>query len=104
QIQDIDRAIETYSEILELDPRHIDSAVTLARLQEQIEDWPAAIKTLGRLVELSTDPAARVQHLTSMGQVYMDKLEQADEAERRLTQAVEIDPGYIPTIINLTKL
>ena len=53
QIQDIDRAIETYAEILEINAQHYDAAVTLARLQEQIEDWQSAIKTLGRLVDLS---------------------------------------------------
>nr|WP_276602857.1 tetratricopeptide repeat protein [Nannocystis pusilla] len=104
QIQDIDRAIETYSEILELSPQHFDSAVTLARLQEQIEDWPAALKTLALLVELSRDPAVRVQHLTRMGQVYQEKLGQLDEAERRLTQATEIDPGYVPAIVSLAEL
>ncbi|HEY8379115.1 MAG TPA: tetratricopeptide repeat protein, partial [Nannocystis sp.] len=104
QIQDVDRAIETYSEILELNPNHYDAAVILARLQEQIEDWPAAIKTLGRLVELSQDPAVRVQHLTRQGQVFMEKLGQPEEAERRLTLAIEIDPGYVPAIVSLAEL
>jgi tetratricopeptide (TPR) repeat protein len=104
QIQDIDRAIETYAEVLELNAQHYDAAVILARLQEQIEDWNAAIKTLGKLVELSRDPAIRVQHLTRMGQVYMDKLGQPDQAEFRLTQATEIDPGYVPALVSLAEL
>ena len=104
QIQDIDRSIETYAEILEINPQHYDAAFTLARLQEQIEDWQSAIKTLGRLVELARDPAVRVQHLTRMGQVYMDKLGQPDQAEFRLTQASELDPGYVPALVSLAEL
>ena len=104
QIQDIDRAIETYAEILEINAQHYDAAVTLARLQEQIEDWQSAIKTLGKLVELSKDPELRVQHLTRMGQVYLQKLEQPDQAEFRLTQALELNPGYVPALISLTEL
>jgi tetratricopeptide (TPR) repeat protein len=104
QIQDIDRAIETYAEILEINAQHYDAAVTLARLQEQIEDWQSAIKTLGKLVELSKDPELRVQHLTRMGQVYLQKLDQPDQAEFRLTQALELNPGYVPALISLTEL
>ena len=104
QIQDIDRAIETYAEILEINPQHYDAAVTLARLQEQIEDWQAAIKTLGKLVELSRDPELRVQHLTRMGQVFQQKLDQPDQSEFRLTQALELNPGYVPALISLTEL
>jgi tetratricopeptide (TPR) repeat protein len=104
QIQDIDRAIETYAEILEINPSHYDAAVTLARLQEQIEDWQAAIKTLGKLVDLSKDPELRVQHLTRMGQVYQQKLDQPDQSEFRLTQALELNPGYVPALISLTEL
>ena len=104
QIQDIDRAIETYAEILEINPQHYDAAVTLARLQEQIEDWQSAIKTLGKLVDLSKEPELRVQHLTRMGQVYQQKLDQADQSEFRLTQALEINPGYVPALISLAEL
>jgi tetratricopeptide (TPR) repeat protein len=104
QIQDIDRAIETYAEILEINPQHYDAAVTLARLQEQIEDWQSAIKTLGKLVELSKEPEMRVQHLTRMGQVYQQKLDQPDQSEFRLTQALEINPGYVPALISLAEL
>jgi tetratricopeptide (TPR) repeat protein len=104
QIQDIDRAIETYREILEINPQHYDAAVTLARLEEQIEDWQAAIKTLAKLVDLSKDPELRVQHLTRMGQVYQQKLEQPDQSEFRLTQALELNPGYVPALISLAEL
>jgi tetratricopeptide (TPR) repeat protein len=104
QIQDIDRAIETYAEVLEINSQHYDAAVILARLQEQIEDWQSAIKTLGKLVELSKDPVLRVQHLTRMGQVYLQKLDQPDQAEFRLTQALELNPGYVPALISLTEL
>jgi tetratricopeptide (TPR) repeat protein len=104
QIQDIDRAIETYREILEINPQHYDAAVTLARLEEQIEDWQAAIKTLGKLVDLSRDPELRVQHLTRMGQVYQQKLEQPDQSEFRLTQALELNPGYVPALISVAEL
>ncbi|MCB9569168.1 MAG: tetratricopeptide repeat protein [Myxococcales bacterium] len=104
QIQDVDRAIETYAEILELDPSHIEAATRLSRLQERIEDWPAVIKTLERLVSLSRDPAQQVETLTRMGQVFLNKLSDPDQAEMRLTQALELDPGHVPALVGLAEL
>ncbi|MBK8260921.1 MAG: tetratricopeptide repeat protein [Nannocystis sp.] len=104
QIQDIDRAIETHSEILELDPNHYDSALKLSQLQERIEDWRAAIKTLERLVSLARDPGQRVEHLTRLGEVLLNKLGDAGPAEMRLTQALEVEPGHVPALVGLAEL
>ncbi|MEZ4452382.1 MAG: tetratricopeptide repeat protein [Nannocystaceae bacterium] len=104
QIQDVDRAIETYSEVLELDPNHLDSAIKLSHLQERIEDWPAVIKTLEKLVSLARDPAMQVDHLTRMGQVLLGKLREPSAAEMRLTQALELDPGHVPALVGLAEL
>ena len=73
-------------------------------MQEQIEDWQSAIKTLGKLVDLSKDAELRVAHLTRMGQVFQQKLDQPDQSEFRLTQALELNPGYVPALISLTEL
>ena len=104
QIEDIDRAIDTYREILELDPNHFDAANTLSRMHEQIEDWPSAVEIMGRLVELNTDPQARLDLLTRMGRVYFEKLEEQDQAEHRLNEALTIDPGHVPALSVLAEL
>jgi tetratricopeptide (TPR) repeat protein len=104
QIEDIDRAIETYREILEIDPHHFEAANTLSRMHEQIEDWPAAVEIMGRLVELNTDPHARLELLTRMGRVYFEKLEDQDQAELRLNEALTIDPGHVPALSVLAEL
>ena len=55
KVEDVDRAIDTYQEILELDPHNYYAADTLSQLQERIEDWPSAIDTLSRMAELTGD-------------------------------------------------
>ncbi len=97
-IEDVDRAVETYSEILGLDPENFDAANTLSRLQEAIEDWPQAVETMGQLVELTNDPAARLELLTRLGNVFHHKLMDEDQAEMRLNQALELDPGHVPAL------
>src|SRR5690606_11051673 len=104
QIQDVDRAIDCYREILELDPRHFDAANTLSRLQEAIEDWPSAVETMDRLVGLTDDPQAKLELLTRMGRIHFQKLEDQAEAERRLADALAIDPGHVPALISLAEL
>ena len=104
QIEDVDRAIDSYREILELDPHHFEAANTLSRLQEAIEDWPSAVETMDRLVELNHDPQSRLELLTRMGRVHFQKLEDHDEAERRLNDALTIDPGHVPALVILAEL
>ena len=96
RIEDVDRAIETYREILALAPDDFDAANTLSQLQERIEEWGGAIETMGRLVELTADPQARVDLLTRMGNVLHFKLGDTESAEMRLNQALELDPTHVP--------
>ena len=96
EIEDVDRAIDTYREILGLAPDDFDAANTLSQLQERIEDWEGAIETMGRLVELTGDPQARVDLLTRMGNVLHFKLGDTEAAEMRLNQALELDPTHVP--------
>lgn len=104
QVEDIDRSIDTYQEILELDPHNYYAADTLSQLQERIEDWPSAIETLSRLADLTGDMGQRTELLTRMGRVLHQKLGSADEAEMRLTQALDINPGHVPAMVLLAEI
>ncbi|MBP7288872.1 MAG: tetratricopeptide repeat protein [Nannocystaceae bacterium] len=104
QVEDIDRAIETYAEILELDAYNFDAANTLSRLQETIEDWPNAIQTMGRLADLTREPAQRTELLTRIARVQHQKLGESEQAEYRLSQALEVDPSYVPALILLAEI
>jgi len=103
-VQDNERAIETYKEILELDGDNFGAATTLSRLQETLEDWPKAIETMGRLVDLHPDPTARLELLTRMGRVLHEKIMDSEEAEVRLNQALTFDPGYVPALVLLADI
>ncbi len=104
QVEDVDRAIETYEEILELDPNNFEAANTLSRLQEAMEDWPRAVETMGRLVELTGDPNQRIELLTRIGRVQHEKLMNSEEAEMRLNQALTVEPGHVPALILLADI
>lgn len=104
EIQDVDRAVEAYQEILELQPESFEAANVLSRLQEMTEDWSAAVETMARLVELNSDPEAKLELLTRMGRVYFDRLGDEGQAEARLNEALVIEPGYVPALKVLARL
>jgi len=104
QVEDVDRAIETYQEILELDAYNYFAADTLSQLQERIEDWPSAIETLSRLAEMTTDMTQRTELLTRMGRILHQKLGSPEDAELRLTQALDINPGHVPAMVLLAEI
>ncbi|MBC8070019.1 MAG: tetratricopeptide repeat protein, partial [Deltaproteobacteria bacterium] len=104
QIEDVVRAIETYAEILQIDPYNFEAANTLSRLQETIEDWPNAIQTMGRLADMTREPAARTDLLTRIARVQHQKLYESEQAEYRLSQALEVDPAYVPALVLLAEI
>ncbi len=104
QVEDVDRAIETYGQILQLDPYNFEAASTLSRLQEAIEDWPNAIQTMGQLAELTRDPGQRTELLTRIARVQHQKLGASEDAEYRLNQALEIDPSHVGALVLLGEI
>ncbi|MCA9653017.1 MAG: tetratricopeptide repeat protein [Myxococcales bacterium] len=104
RIEDVDRAIETYQEILELDPYNYYAADTLSKLQERIEDWPSAIETLSRLADMTGDMNQRTDLLTRTGRILHQKLDSPEDAELRLTKALDINPGHVPAMVLLAEI
>jgi golgin subfamily B member 1 len=104
KVEDVDRAIDTYQEILQLDPHNYFAADILSKLQERIEDWPGAIETLSRMADLTGDMNQRTELLTRMGRVLHQKLGDAEQAELRLTQALDINPGHVPAMVLLADI
>ncbi|MCC6747689.1 MAG: tetratricopeptide repeat protein [Deltaproteobacteria bacterium] len=93
-LQDKDRAIEAYTDILTFDPDHTQALDALARLYEEISDWSRAVDVMIRLVQLVDDAAYRVNVLYRLGRIYEEHLRDAATAEERYQQALEIDSTH----------
>jgi tetratricopeptide (TPR) repeat protein len=104
ELKDLDRAVESYNDILSFDPDHSQALSALGRLYEKIEDWDRAIDTMGRLVSLTDDPRVRVELHHRIGRIHEDYLKDPDTAETRYAEALSIDPGYVPAMASLTSL
>lgn len=104
EIKDLDRAIESYSDILSVDPNHQNALIALGRLYEKVEDWNRAIDTLSHLVTLVADRRQRVELHTRIGALYEDRLQDQDTAEGRFLEALSLDPNFVPAMLKLIAL
>src|SRR6185503_17852484 len=102
-LNDVDRAIEAYSDVLSFDPDEQRSLDALGRLYEKISEWDRAVDMMAHLTQLSDDTRKQVDLYWRMGRIQYGQLGDADAAEANLLRGLAIDPGHVPTMEALTK-
>ena len=103
-LQDPDRAIEAYTDMLSFDPDHTAALDALARLYEGIEAWDRAVDAMGRLVQLVDDAVYRVNLFYRLGRIHEEQLEDQTTAEERYAQALELDSCHAPSMVQLIEI
>ncbi len=103
QLGEVDRAIESYNDVLAFDPNEMRALDALGRLYEKISEWDRAIDISSHLVTLADDPRKQVDLYWRMGRIQYNQLSDAEGAEANLLRALAIDPGYVPAMEALTK-
>ena len=58
ELRDLDRAIDAYNDVLNVEADHADALAGLARLYEETEQWDRAVEVMRRLIRISTDAEA----------------------------------------------
>jgi tetratricopeptide (TPR) repeat protein len=102
-LNDVDRAIEAYSDVLQFDPDEQRALDALGRLYERISEWDRAVDMMAHLTQLSEDPRKQVDLYWRMGRIQYGQLGDADASESNLLRGLAIDPGHVPTMEALTK-
>jgi tetratricopeptide (TPR) repeat protein len=103
-LQNPDRAIEAYTDILSFDPDHTQALDALARLYEDIESWDRAVDVMSRLVQLVDDAAYRVNVLYRLGRINEEHLSDTTTAEERYSQALELNPAHVESMTQLIEI
>ncbi len=104
RLDDPDRSIESYNDILSIDPDEPRALDALGRLYEKISEWDRAIDVMSDLVRTAEDPAKRVDLHHRIGRIQYGQLGDADSAEQQFLNALTIDPAHVPTMEALVKL
>jgi tetratricopeptide (TPR) repeat protein len=95
-------AIAAYEQLLEFWPGQPDSWYNLGRLQRQTGQYSRALSSYQEALERHVTQPEEV-HL-NRGVIFSDCLNQYDAAERELKKALEINPTYVPALINYANL
>jgi golgin subfamily B member 1 len=100
---DIDRAIEAYTDVLQLDSDEQRGLDALGRLYEKISEWDRAIDVMAHLTQLTADARKQVDLYSRMGRIQYNQLGDPDSSEANLLRALAIDPGHVPAMEALTR-
>ncbi len=99
------RAVDSFQEVLAMDPQHVEACRQTVTLHEETREWDKAFEALKRLDKLTgQDSRAVLAHYkTELGKEFMatGQLERAEEA---LDQAIRVHKGCLDAYLHLGDL
>lgn len=98
EIDDIDRAIDAYRNVVDIDETNIDALEALAKLYEKQGDAAQAIDCMTQVADLTVDGKQRVEMFFRIGKALDEKLGDRAGAEERFEMALDLDPTHLPTL------
>jgi len=104
ELNDVDRAIEAYTDVLTFDPDEPRALDALGRLYERIEEWERAIDVMSQLVQQAEDPDKQVDLHHRIGRITATKLHDLETAEQYFLRGLTIDSTHVPTMEELVNL
>jgi len=85
-------------------PSDADALGALASLEASLGHSEEARQLYERQFEVAETPAAKAAVLTNLARVLCENSELLNEAEARLDQALELDPGHLPAVITMADI
>lgn len=104
QLQDFDRSIEAYTDVLSFDPDEPRALDALGRLYERIQEWDRAIDVMTQAVTLTGEPRKQVDLYCRIGRVQYGQVGDAAGAEANFLRGLAVDPGHVASMEALTRL
>lgn len=104
ELGDVDKAIDSYAQVLELDP---DDATALGRLDalyQTTENWPELLSVLTHQQELCDDPNEAIALFYRIAELYEQKLDDIPRAIELYREILTRDPAHGPTLAALENL
>ncbi len=104
EVEDADRAIDAYKNIVDIDEQNVPALEALAKLYEKLGDASQSIEYMTRVAELTQDPKQRVESFYRIGKALDDKLEDRVAAQERYEMALDLDSSHLPTLAALRQI
>jgi golgin subfamily B member 1 len=103
-LRDVERAIENYRQILEVQPNHREALEALARIFEATERWGEFVEITRRQIRITTDRQAKALLYFKCGSVMEAKFQKDDDAIRYYDAAIKTSPSCLPAVHGLRDL
>jgi len=97
-LQDRNRAIDAYQQMLKLQGGYLPALRSLGRLYAQLERWEDLIKVNLEEAQTVSDQNVIVSLWFRNGEVLADKLGRTDDAIESFTRALQLIPTYLPAL------
>ncbi len=104
QLQDFDRAIESYTDVLSFDPDEPRALDALGRLYERIQEWDRAIDVMTQAVQLTAETRKQVDLYCRIGRIQYGQLGDAAGAESNFLRGLAVEQTHVATMEALTRL
>jgi tetratricopeptide (TPR) repeat protein len=99
-----EKAAERLEQILDIDPNHLESLTSLARIYRGLSRWDNVIATYDRHVSATSDRAEKVAVFKALGDVYAREIKdygRAIDTYLNVTQLDETDVGALDALSRL---
>ncbi len=104
EIEDSERAIDAYKNIIDIDEQNVPALEALAKLYEKTGDAAQAIEYTTRVADLTQDTKQRVEAFYRIGKALDEKLGDRVSAQERYETALDLDPTHLPTLAALRQI
>jgi len=101
EVGDVDRAIDAYRNIVDIDDTNVPALEALSKLYEKQGDAAQAIEAMTRVADLTTDGNQRVEMYYRIGKALEDKLGDRRQAQERFEMSLDLDPAHLPSLAAL---
>jgi tetratricopeptide (TPR) repeat protein len=104
EIEDSERAIDAYKNIIDIDEQNVPALEALAKLYEKTGDAAQSIDYMTRVADLTQDTKQRVESFYRIGKALDEKLGDRVTAQERYETALDLDPTHLPTLAALRQI
>ena len=98
EIEDTEKAIDAYRNIVDLDDTNLPALEALSKLYDKAGDASQSIDYMTRVAELTQDTKQRVESFYKIGKALDEKLSDRVSAQDRYEMALDLDPSHLPTL------
>jgi len=101
---EVEQAIECYWEAARLDPTHRPALRQLRQIHAQRQQWDMVLQIAEMEAEAPMKPFERAVFLTELGQVWLDHLDDPNEARSCFDRALEVNPEHAYALSGMARV